>query len=98
MTKHTLPLRFRILHYAAQREQFGVEDLKRDLADEYKGEGQFSDKYLAQHCDTLRAGGLLDETDVDVRPDGTLSITYTLTAYGRDRLSYLPEEWKEKNA
>ena len=95
MSKSTLPLRFRILHYAAQVPQFNVEDLLRALDGEYHGEGQFTPKMLAQHCDTLRAGGLIDEKDVDVGPDGTLDITYVLTDYGRDRLSYLPDEWKK---
>lgn len=94
MSKKTLPLRFRILHYAAQVATFKQEDLLRDLDAEYHGEGQFTPKMLAQHCETLRAGGLVEEKDVDVKPDGTLEITYALTDYGRDRLSYLPSEWK----
>lgn len=94
--KSTLPLRFRILHYAAQVPSFTVSDLLRDLDNEYHGEGQFSPKMLAQHCDTLRAGGLIDEKDVDVTQDGNLLITYVLNEYGLSRLSYLPDEWKLK--
>lgn len=94
MSKKTLPLRFRVLHYAAQVKEFNVNDLLRDLKSEYAGEGQFTYKMLSHHCDSLRAVGMVEARDVDINPDGTLLITYVLTEYGRTRLSYLPEEWK----
>ena len=92
--RHTLPLRFRILHYSATVEKFDINDLIHDLNDEYHGEGQFTQKGLSLHCDTLRACGLLEEKEVNVNDDGSLRIVYALTQYGRERLSYLPDEWK----
>lgn len=91
----TLPLRFRILHYAAHAERFTVADLLRDLAGEYAGEGQFTGAMLSHHCDSLRAVGMIAETGAALT-DGALTITYQLTPYGASRLVYLPEGFKDE--
>ena len=87
----SLPLRFRIVHYASRKENFSVNDLIRDLADEYRGERQFCFSMLAQHCESLRASGLMEAQDVDLTPDGKPLVTYRITEYGMSRLSYLPD-------
>lgn len=90
MKKQSLPLRFRIVHYASSSDRFTVDDLLKDLKDEYGGEGQFTFKMLSQHCESLRAGGLIEAEDVDVTSDGQPLVTYRITEYGQSRLSYLP--------
>ncbi len=91
MIGHTLPLRFRIVHYASGTERFTVNDLLRDLKDEYGNERQFCFKMLSQHCESLRASGLIEPEDVDITPDGQPLVTYRITEYGTSRLSYLPD-------
>lgn len=93
MSVQLLPLRFRIVHYAAGKGAFTVRDLLCDLQKEYGGEKQFSPKMLSRHCESLRASGILSATDVDVESDGTPLITYHITEYGSSRLSYLPRKW-----
>ncbi len=93
MSVQLLPLRFRIVHYAAGKSAFTVRDLLHDLQQEYGGEKQFSPKMLSHHCESLRASGILTATDVDIDSDGTPLITYHITEYGSSRLSYLPRKW-----
>ena len=92
--KFTLPLRFRILEYASHRESFTIDDLLRDLRDEYVAERQFTLRILSQHCDSMLASGMIEQQNVDVSPEGALVFRYRLTDYGRERLVYLPDAWK----
>jgi len=90
----TLPLRFRILHYMAGRERTTLADLLRDLADEYRGEGQFRKKILLDHLLSLKFTGLIDELDMEMTGDGELLVTYGITDIGRSRMLYLPRRWQ----
>lgn len=94
MAKSVLPLRFRVLHYASQKDTVTYLDLLRDLAEEYGGEGQFNKNMMLLHLDSLRAVGMLEEVDVKFDENGDLLVSYRITDYGRDRLRYLPEEWQ----
>lgn len=96
--RKTLPLRFRILEYASHRSAFTISDLLHDLKDEYGGEGQFTFRMLSQHCDSLRASGMIEDIRTDVGENETLLFTYRLTDYGRGRLGYLPQIWKGADA
>jgi hypothetical protein len=94
MAKDILPLRFRVLHYASQKDSFNYQDLLRDLKEEYGTDGQFNKGMMNLHIDSLRAVGMLEEVDVDFDKNKELIVQYKITDYGRDRLSYLPKEWR----
>lgn len=94
MAKNLLPLRFRVLHYASKKESFNYHDLLKDLKEEYGSDGQFNKGMMNLHIDSLRAVGMIEETDVDFDKNKELLVQYRITDYGRDRLGYLPAEWK----
>jgi len=94
MAKNLLPLRFRVLHYASQKDTFTYLDLLRDLKEEYGNDGQFNKGIMTLHLDSLRAVGMIEEADVDFDKNQELLVQYRITDYGRGRLSYLPDEWK----
>jgi len=94
MAKNLLPLRFRVLHYASQKDTFTYLDLLRDLKEEYGNDGQFNKGMMTLHLDSLRAVGMIEEADVDFDKNQELLVQYRITDYGRGRLSYLPDEWK----
>lgn len=94
MAKSTLPMRFRVLHYASQKDTFNYHDLLKDLKEEYGTDGQFNKGMVLLHIDSLRAVGMIEETDVDFDKNKELLVQYKITEYGRGRLSYLPDEWK----
>jgi len=94
MAKNLLPLRFRVLHYASQKDSFNYHDLLKDLKEEYGDDGQFNKDMMNLHTDSLRAVGMIEETDVDFDQNKELLVQYKITDYGRERLSYLPAEWK----
>ncbi|ABA88227.1 winged-helix DNA-binding domain protein [Syntrophotalea carbinolica DSM 2380] len=89
-----LPLRFRLLHLMSSKSEANVHDLMKDLRAEYGNEGQFSVKSFEKHLTSMRASGLIEETDVDIDEQGKLLETFTITDFGRDRLKYLPGSWK----
>lgn len=94
--RHTLPLRFRILHYASTHDTFTYLDLMRDLKAEYPKDGQMNRKIMTLHMDSFRAVGMTEEVNVELENDqGDLLITYRLTDFGRSRLRYLPQAWQE---
>jgi len=94
MTKNTLPLRFRVLHYASQKDTVNYNDLLNDLKEEYGTDGQFNKGMVIRHLDSLRAVGMIEEGDVEFDENQELLVQYKITDYGRSRLSYLPGEWK----
>ncbi|MGI6686145.1 MAG: DNA-binding protein [Bacillota bacterium] len=94
MAKKLLPLRFRILYYASQKDSFNYQDLIKDLKEEYGNDGQFNKGMMNLHIDSLRAVGMIEEADVDFDKNNELLVYYRITDYGRDRLVYLPDEWK----
>jgi len=94
MAKNLLPLRFRVLHYASQKDTFTYLDLLRDLKEEYGNDGQFNKGMMTLHLDSLRAVGMIEEADVDFDKNQELLVQYRITDNGRGRLSYLPDEWK----
>jgi DNA-binding PadR family transcriptional regulator len=89
-----LPLRFRLLHLMASKTEANVHDLMKDLRAEYGNEGQFSVKSFENHLTSMRASGLIEETDVNLDDQGKLLETFTITDFGRGRLKYLPNSWK----
>lgn len=90
----TLPMKFRILHYASKAgDAISVHDLIKDLKDEYGTDGQFNKKMLSHHLDSLRAVGMIEVTEADFDSSGDLLIKYQITDYGADRLKYLPDGW-----
>jgi DNA-binding MarR family transcriptional regulator len=94
MTKSTLPLRFRVLHYASQNDAVNYVDLLNDLKEEYGTDGQFNRSMITRHLDSLRAVGMIEESDVAFDQNQELLVQYKITDYGRSRLSYLPDDWK----
>ncbi|WP_227763268.1 DNA-binding protein [Zhaonella formicivorans] len=96
MAKEVLPMRFRVLHYAAQKkDSFSYHDILKDLKDEYGGEGQFNKGMAQLHLDSLRAVGMLEIADAELDANNELVIKYKITDYGMDRLKYLPDAWKK---
>jgi hypothetical protein len=48
---------------------------------------------MTLHTDSLAAVGMIEPVKTELE-NGNLLITYKITDYGRDRLKYLPAEWK----
>lgn len=94
MAKNVLPMRFRVLHYASQKESFNYHDLLKDLKEEYGNDGQFNKGMVLLHIDSLRAVGMIEEGDVDFDKNKELIVQYNITEYGKSRLSLLPKEWQ----
>ncbi|MCR6544786.1 DNA-binding protein [Dehalobacterium formicoaceticum] len=90
-----LPLKFRILHYASKsKSPFSVLNLMKDLKEEYGSDGQFNNKMLSNHLDSLRAVGMIETTKAEFDSAGELVIDYQITDYGKSRLKYLPASWQ----
>lgn len=94
MARKLLPLRFRVLHYASQKDNFTYLDLINDLKAEYGNDGQFNKGMMTLHIDSLRAVGMIEEDNVDFDKNNELLVSYKITDYGRERLSFLPADWK----
>ncbi|MCG8526185.1 MAG: hypothetical protein MI748_07395 [Opitutales bacterium] len=94
MAKNILPMRFRVLHYASQKDSFNYSDVLRDLKEEYGTDGQFKKSMILSHLNSLRAVGMIEEVAVDFDEAKELLVQYKITKYGRVRLNYLPNEWK----
>ncbi|ATW28116.1 MarR family transcriptional regulator [Candidatus Formimonas warabiya] len=91
-----LPLKFRILHYFSKAKgDVSVDDLLKDLKNEYSGDGQFTKSGVSNHLDSLRAVGMIEVTE-PVLNNNELTIKYKITDYGTSRLAYLPQEWQSK--
>ena len=85
-----LPLKTRILQYALKKDAaFNLEDVYRDLKDEYKGEALFSKEQLDSYLDALLVVGFLKKTNVELAEDGSLLVTYIISDYGKSREKYL---------
>jgi DNA-binding PadR family transcriptional regulator len=89
-----LPMRFRILHLISQDASLSDEEIMRKLQPEYRGERQFTRSIIDLHLESMRAVGLVEVTDLALDAAGLLQQKYKITAYGRSRLSYLPESWR----
>ncbi len=89
-----LPMRFRILHLISQNASLSDQEIMQHLQSEYGGEGQFTRSIIELHLESMRAVGLVEVTDLALDAAGLLQQKYKITAYGRSRLSYLPDSWR----
>lgn len=91
-----LPLKSRILYYASrEKEEFTVQDVMKDLKDDYGADGQFNKKMITHHLDSLRAVGMLETNEAGFDSSGELVIKYKATDYGRSRMVYMPDKWRD---
>jgi DNA-binding PadR family transcriptional regulator len=93
---YKLPLRFRILHLLIHAKgPISVHAIQRELANEYGGEGQFSQKHLDNHLLSMKAVGLISGTDPFFDDHGQVHEMYLITDFGRSRVPYLPIAWRD---
>ncbi|NYE58515.1 helix-turn-helix transcriptional regulator [Carboxydothermus ferrireducens] len=90
-----LPLRFRILHLLGVEQKALIpEEIMEKLKDEYGNERQFRKNAIIGHLQSMKAVGLVQTTEVYLTDAGELVERFEITDYGRDRLKYLPAQWK----
>jgi DNA-binding PadR family transcriptional regulator len=90
-----LPLRFRVLHLIIHAGRpLSVPQIQAELALEYGGEGQFSQKHLDNHLLSMKAVGLVTGANPFFDELGEVHEMYEITDFGRSRVSYLPAAWR----
>lgn len=86
-----LPLKTRILEYVIDAQKaVTVDDIFRDLASEYKGEGLFNKKRIQYYLDSFLGVKFMDPEKVEYDEEGNLVIHAVITDYGLSREKYLP--------
>ncbi len=85
-----LPLKTSILKYAMEyKSSFTVDDLYRDLAPFYGGEGQFTKARLKDYTDSYLGVKFFNREKVEYNANGELIIYYKITDYGLSRKKYI---------
>lgn len=88
-----LPLKTRILQYAIQKDHdFTMQDVARDLQQEYDGESIFTQKHVEEYVDSFLGVGFFKAERLEFDSKGSLVIHYVITDYGRERDKYIPKE------
>lgn len=91
-----LPLKMRVFQYVAQKGvEVNADDVLVGLASEYQGEKQFKRKRIEDYLDALAAVGMIKETEIAFNEKGDITISYEATKLGKERLRYIPENYKE---
>ena len=95
---YTLPMRFRILHIISQHEDINRQELMDALQPEYGCEGQWNNALVENHLASMRAVGMIEDTDISVDAANNLIQRFKITEYGQSRLAYLPKAWSEAHS
>lgn len=88
-----LPMRFRILHLMSVNKSLTLDGVMAALKPEYGSEGQYKESMVNLHLQSMRAVGLIEVSDAALE-GGKLKETFRITDYGKDRLKYLPRDFK----
>jgi hypothetical protein len=91
-----LPLRFKLLYVLnkAGASALSTKDIYDQLADDYKGERQFSLSLMENHLMAVKAVGIIEAKDPYIDEDGQARYKYSITDYGKTRIRYLPAAWR----
>jgi len=90
-----LPLRFRILHLlAVEKKPLTPDEIIEKLKAEYQGERQFTKKAVIGHLESMKAVALIEAVEVYLDKNGDLVEKFQISDFGKDRLKYLPAQWK----
>lgn len=73
------PLNYAILKYFTTVEEASVNDVMKDLKDDYKGLKTFNKDEIINALLTAEANGLIEETRVDLDKNDELEIFYHTT-------------------
>ncbi len=92
----TIPMRFRILHLISQNPGITEAELMDALRPEYGGEGQLKQSIIYTHLASMRAVGMIEDTEISVDKNNKLIQRVKITEYGTSRLAYLPKNWAPK--
>lgn len=92
---YTLPMRFRMLHIISKNEDIDCGELITALKPEYGTEGQLKASIIENHLASMRAVGMIKDTQLSVNESNELIQRVKITEYGRSRLAYLPKSWSE---
>jgi len=85
-----LPLKFRILQVIASEPGVSNCEMATRIAAEYPGERQARRSVVADHLTAFETMGMINSRPLALAEDGSLVEGLTLTAYGLDRLRFLP--------
>lgn len=68
------------------------------LKPEYGTEGQFKDSLVENHLASMRAVGMIEDTDMSIDAANNLIQRFKITDYGQSRLAYLPKSWRQAHS
>jgi hypothetical protein len=95
---YTLPMRFRILHIISTHKDINRQQLIDALKPEYGNEGQLNDSLVETHLASMRAVGMIEDTDISIDASNNLIQRFKITEYGHSRLAYLPKSWSQAHS
>jgi len=84
-----LPMRARILELMSDNTTKFAEEVYIALGSEYGNEGQYKQSKVLLHLYSMRAVGLLADSDVSLDTNGELIEGFKITGFGLSRLKYL---------
>lgn len=88
-----LPFKMRVYQFVAESNRaVNADDIMSGLQGEYGGEKQFNRKRVEHYLDAIAAVGMIEESQLGFNDKGELTIDYSSTKLGRDRLKYLPRK------
>ena len=86
------PLNYAILKYFTKVEKASVEDVIRDLKQDYSTFKAFNREEILNTLLTAEANGLIEEVEADLNEKGELLIYYKASEESRETINYFIED------
>ena len=86
------PLNYAILKYFTKVEKASVEDVIRDLKQDYSTFKAFNRDEILNTLLTAEANGLIEEVEADLNEKGELLIYYKASEESRETINYFIED------
>ncbi len=91
MMADLLPLKFRIFDYISKvKDEVMIDDILRDLQNEYGTERQFKKSMIAYHLDSLVGVNMIQITTAVLNTEGEIEMKYKITDFGLTKVKYIP--------
>lgn len=86
------PLNYAILKYFTKVEKASVEDVIRDLKQDYSTFKAFNKEEILNTLLTAEANGLIEEVEADLNEKGELLIYYKASEESKETINYFIED------
>lgn len=86
------PLNYAILKYFTKVEKASVEDVIRDLKQDYSTFKAFNREEILNTLLTAEANGLIEEVEADLNEKGELLIYYKASEESKETINYFIED------